>query len=449
MLATVPLTGGTPRETLEGVIAADWSPEGKELAVIHAVNDRHQIEYPIGHVLYAPDPPIWFSALRVSPSGDQIALLEHSQVGDARGDVRVVDLKGTVRTVVGGFSTIDGVAWSGDGREIWFGGQREGGPPHQLNATTLSGAVHLLTETVGSMQFMDRSTSGLALLSRTTLWTEMRARARGSDDEIEMAGADLNFLSDLAPDGKHVLGTDIGVGGGPNFTSFLQQTDGSPAIRLGEGDGQALSLDERLVLVRLRTTPPKLKIEPTGAGESRDLPLGPIVSYGRAVWEPSGQRVVFAGSEQNKGSQLYIQDASGKSPPAAFTEEGITLSDLGRPISPDGKWIVGFGGDDVAQLYPLGGGEARVIPTLAYLDTPVSWSPDGRELFVVRHGSSPPKVDRVDIATGRPRPWTLWRPGSLSGLLGEVRLLISPDGESYAYNYARQMSDLYLGTGLR
>ena len=184
-------------------------------------------------------------------------------------------------------------------------------------------------------------------------------------------------------------------------------------------------------------------------GEARDLPLGAIVSYGRAVWDPSGRRVIFAGAELNQGSRLYVQDASGQHPPAPFTEEGISLAELGRPLSPDGKWIAGIGGDGVPELYSVDGGEPRVIPTLGYLDTPVGWSADGRELFVVRLEDMPPRVDRVEVTTGRTRPWTGLRPGPLSGLLGDYRILISPDGESYAYNYVRQMSDLYLATGIR
>ncbi|MBX7184288.1 MAG: protein kinase [Vicinamibacteria bacterium] len=448
-LATVPLTGGTPRELLEGVIAADWSPDGKELAVIHAVADRHQIEFPVGHVLYAPPAPIWLGGVRVSPKGDLIAFLEHPQSRDGRGDVKIVDLKGNAKTVASGYSTIDGLAWSRDGREVWFGGQREGGPPRQINAATVDGRNRLVAEPLGSLQFMDLSTTGSALIMRTTLWTEMRARSRGTKDEVELAGADLTFLSDLTDDGKRVLGTDIGVGGGPNFTSFLQTTDGSPAVRLGEGDGQALSPDEKSILLRLRTSPPKLRIEPTGVGEARDLPRGPIVSYGRAVWDRTGKRIIFAGSELNRDSRLYTQEATGEGLPVAFTEEGIRLAALGRPISPDGTLIVGIGGDDVPELYPLAGGEPRVIPNLGFLDTPVAWSQDGRELFVVRYEDTPPRVDRVDILTGRTRPWSGTRPGPLSGLLGEYRILISPDGESYAYNYVRQMSDLYLATGIR
>ncbi|MEP7132459.1 MAG: serine/threonine-protein kinase, partial [Acidobacteriota bacterium] len=47
-LARVPLAGGTPREVIEGVGSADWSPDGKDLAAIHHVEEGDRIEYPIG-----------------------------------------------------------------------------------------------------------------------------------------------------------------------------------------------------------------------------------------------------------------------------------------------------------------------------------------------------------------------------------------------------------------
>ncbi len=47
-LARVPLAGGAPREVLENVQDADWSPDGKELAVIHQTEARARLEYPVG-----------------------------------------------------------------------------------------------------------------------------------------------------------------------------------------------------------------------------------------------------------------------------------------------------------------------------------------------------------------------------------------------------------------
>jgi hypothetical protein len=59
-LAQVPLVGGAPREILNDVVAADWAPDGKSLAVLRIVERRPQrIEY-----------PDWKAALRKS-DGDR------------------------------------------------------------------------------------------------------------------------------------------------------------------------------------------------------------------------------------------------------------------------------------------------------------------------------------------------------------------------------------------
>ena len=54
-------------------------------------------------------------------------------------------------------------------------------------------------------------------------------------------------------------------GGGPNYTVFLRDTDGSPPVRIGEGTGEAISPDTKWVI----TKPAKggaLSLVPTGAG---------------------------------------------------------------------------------------------------------------------------------------------------------------------------------------
>jgi hypothetical protein len=49
-LARMPLSGGAPREVLENVRDATWSPD-EQLAVVHVVNGLDRLEYPIGKVL--------------------------------------------------------------------------------------------------------------------------------------------------------------------------------------------------------------------------------------------------------------------------------------------------------------------------------------------------------------------------------------------------------------
>jgi hypothetical protein len=50
-LATSPMGGGAPRELLEHVFDADWSPDGSDLAVIDLAGDNWRLEYPVGKVL--------------------------------------------------------------------------------------------------------------------------------------------------------------------------------------------------------------------------------------------------------------------------------------------------------------------------------------------------------------------------------------------------------------
>ena len=74
-LASAPLAGGAPREVLENVQWADWSPDGSNLAVVRDVGGRNRLEYPIGKVLYETGG--WISHPRISPKGDMVAFLDH------------------------------------------------------------------------------------------------------------------------------------------------------------------------------------------------------------------------------------------------------------------------------------------------------------------------------------------------------------------------------------
>ena len=103
---------------LENVQWADWSPDGNNLAIVRDVGGRNQLEFPIGKVLYETSG--WISHPRVSRKGDQVAFLDHPLPGDDAGSVKVVDLSGNVKTLATGFQTAQGLAWSADGREIWF-----------------------------------------------------------------------------------------------------------------------------------------------------------------------------------------------------------------------------------------------------------------------------------------------------------------------------------------
>jgi eukaryotic-like serine/threonine-protein kinase len=96
-LARAPLSGGAPRGLLDQVGDADWSPDAAQLAVTRFENDKCRLEYPIGKPLYETFG--FISHMRFSPQADAIAFMDHPLLGDDRGTVVLVDLKGNKRTL--------------------------------------------------------------------------------------------------------------------------------------------------------------------------------------------------------------------------------------------------------------------------------------------------------------------------------------------------------------
>ncbi len=123
-LARVPASGGMPREILEDVWDADMSRDGKQFAVVRSPNGPQQLQYPIGKVLFKTNG--YVSDLRISPDGKTVAFMEHPLFGDDRGYVSVVDGSGYVERLTGEAAGEEGLAWAGDGSELWYSGTREG-----------------------------------------------------------------------------------------------------------------------------------------------------------------------------------------------------------------------------------------------------------------------------------------------------------------------------------
>ncbi|HWZ84612.1 MAG TPA: protein kinase, partial [Thermoanaerobaculia bacterium] len=176
-LARVPLGGGSPREVLEDVVDADWSPDGKDLAVAHLAGGRFRLEYPIGTVLYKGT--AWLSHVRFSPDGRLIAFLDHQEVGESLGVLKVVDTSGRVRLT--GPANRTSLAWSRDGSEVWTS--------FPLQATSLSGRTR-------------------------TLWS-----APSQNDRIADVGPDGRVLYILASGRREIVSVDP-AGAQKNLTWF-------------------------------------------------------------------------------------------------------------------------------------------------------------------------------------------------------------------------------------
>ena len=441
-LGRVPLGGGAPREVLENVQWADWSPDGTNFAVIREFAGVSRLEYPIGKVLYQTGG--WLSHPRVRPDGKMVAFIEHPVRRDDAGSIDVVDLSGKKKTLSIGWETAWGLGWSPTGNEIWFSSTRIGYGRY-LSAVTLSGHERLLAREPGTLTLQDVARDGRVLITRDVPRVGMVGLTSGSNKERDLSWMDWSAPKDLSADGKTLLFVESGEAGGENYSVYLRGTDGSPAVRLGDGVGFALSPDQKWALSGLPKPPVQFVLLPTGAGESKTITHDPINRLW-ARWFPDGKHLLFSGDEPGKGVRLYVQDVEGGAV-KAVSGEGVNGSLVA--ISPDGKQIAFIGADQKPALLTVDTGEIRPIAGLTSEEAPISYTTDGKYLFVYRLGEVPATVDRFEMATGRKEPWKKLVPPDVSGVTDISSILMTPDGNNYVYEYGRTLSDLYLVNDLR
>jgi Tol biopolymer transport system component len=440
-LARMPLAGGVAREMLEDVQEADWSSDGSALAVVRFDKVHNQLEYPIGKKLY--ETAGYISNPRVSPKGDRVAFLDHPVHGDSRGIVTVVDSNGQVKKLTDEWSDESGLAWPPAGDEIWFTASKTG-EAQALYAVTLSGKQRILLRTPASMKLQDISPSGEVLLTSNQESTTVIGLAPGETKERDLSWLSSVRISDLSPDGTSFIFNESGQGSGTNYAIYSRKTDGSPAVRLGDGHGHGRSPDGRWV-ISILSNPPQIILLPTGAGQAKQLERFGIEQYGYgAAWLPNGKSIVFVGKEKGHVLRSYVQDLDG-SQPHPVTPEGVT----GYLVSPDGKLLLGRDTSEKKALYPLAGGDPRPIPGLEHEDRVIRWAGDSDSLYIFRDRERPIRIYKLNLSTGRKELAKEIMPGDSAGLLGTVDVLLTPDGKAFVYAFTRRLSDLFLVKGLR
>ena len=441
-LARVPLGGGAPREVLENVQWADWSPDGTNFAVVREFGGLSRLEYPIGKVLYQTGG--WLSHPRVSPKGDVVAFIEHPVRRDDAGSIAVVDLSGKEKILSTGWETAWGLGWSPNGNEIWFSSTRLGYGRY-LSAVNLSGKERLLAREPGTLTLQDVARDGRVLITRDVPRVGMVGASAENRKERDLSWLDWSAPKDLSVDGKKLLFTESGEAGLENYSTYLRGMDGSPAVRLGDGVSFALSPDGKWVLSGLPKPPVQFNLLPTGAGESKELTHDQINRLW-ARWFPDGKRVLFAGDEPGKGVRLYVQDLN-SGQVKAITGEGVNGSLIA--ISPDGGQVALVGPDQKPAMLTVESGEIRPIAGLHAGEAPIAWTSDGHSLFVYRLGEVPASVNKLDLATGQQKLWKQLVPPDVSGVTDISSILITSDGNDYVYEYGRTLSDLYLVNDLK
>jgi Tol biopolymer transport system component len=413
-LARVPLAGDAPRELQEGVKYADWSPDGQELVVVRRVAEGDRLELLSGTVLAEPAAPGGgFSFPRFSPSGDAVAVFELDAAANLNGRVVIVDLAGVKRTVSRTYFNVFGLAWRG--REVWFTAADEL-PLYRnaIHAMDGSGSVRLVARVPGNTSLHDVAPDGRVLIARTDDRSGFTVRAPGDSTERDLSWLDASSLLDISPDGRRILFSETGVGGGPRLSTYVRGTDGSAAVRLSDGAGRSLSPDGRWAIIRqVQGGERHLDVVPTGAGQGSRLER-PGLTLLHARWlKDTSQVVALASPEAGGAPRLYVLDLPG-STTRPLTPEGLAVGLRGWAVSPDGAAVAVSAGGGVT-LFPIAGGDARSVPGVTDRTRVLAWIDSG--LLVSDDPIAGGTVYLVDPATGQRDVWLDIQPQDPAGIM--------------------------------
>ncbi len=439
-LARMPLEGGAaPREILDDVSWADWSPDGARLAIVRQVGSLQRLEYPIGTVLY--ETAGWISHPRISPDGNRVAFLDHPSLGDDRGTIALVE--GADRRTLGGkWSTMSGLAWRPDGKEIWFTAARVGAR-RGLHAVSPSGWERLIESSPVGLALHDIARDGRVLLAHDNLRFGTLGLPPGEKKERELSWLDLSRVADISRDGRRIILSESGEGG--QYSIYMRGTDGSPAVRLGSGWGGELSPDGKWVLTTdIRSDPPQLALIPTGPGDPISLTRDRL-NHAGGRFLPDGKHLIFPAGEPGKAMILYLQPISGGE---ARRISGTAVLGTG-PVSPDGTFVAARDVQNTAVLFPTSPGDPVAVPGVEPRERAAEWSADGKSLYVYRRGELPMRVFRVEVASGKRELWKEFAPSDPAGVVEIQGIEMTPQASAYAYTYVRILSDLYVAEGLK
>ncbi|MEO8502511.1 MAG: protein kinase [Acidobacteriota bacterium] len=441
------LAGGGARALLEDVTFADWSPDGSRLAVVHDLGDRNVVELPIGTRLYDPGVGWQLSDLRFAPRGDRLAIVELRFIGSGSSTASVVMLDAAGKRselTHGGFGEIYGLAWRPDGQEVWFTGRQpdNAGALH-LYAVTLSGVLRLVSAVPGVVRMQDIAADGRALLMHT-LWPEtLLCRAPGESRERDLSWLDFSQLVDLSDDGREILIAEGGVAGGGQGGIYLRNVDGSEAILLGPGIPMQLSRDGKWVLARTAGAREQFSLLPTGAGLAQPIAAGDLEGPHLHLM-PDGSHLLVRAKNADGQYRMFLRAlADGVARP--MTNESVGYG----AVSPDGTTLAASTAAGWRLIALDGTGGSRPLLGTSPDDDVVRFDRSGRALFVGRKTSDGLQIDRLDVATGaRQALYRLTPEASVGSVVIQGRA-VSADGGSYCYSYLRDISDLYLASGLR
>ncbi|MEO7359100.1 MAG: hypothetical protein ABI120_02140 [Gemmatimonadaceae bacterium] len=246
----------------------------------------------------------------------------------------------------------------------------------------------------------------------------------------------------VSPSG-HVMAF-LDASAGRTYQTMFQQTNGTSAVRLGEGAPDAVSDDERWVLSIVPSIPPRVMLYPTGPGQARTLDIPELEAFTNARFFPDGNQLLVCGNERGKQSRCYAR-ALESGPLRPMTPEGTRI---GLAISPDGRTVLaqtsaGYG------LYAVSGGAPVPVAGIADKERVVRFSPDGKSLWIERTAGLTLTIESLELTNGRRRAMLTVSPENRAGVVDVRRISLADDPRVYAYDMRKAISRIFTVTGMK
>jgi hypothetical protein len=442
-LATTPMGGGAPREILENVLDADWAPNGTDLAIIDHDPKNWRLQYPVGKVLL--EGSNWISDVRVSSDGEHLAFFRHPPNVDDRGDVLLMDRSGKSTMLSANWESLEGLAWSPSGKEVWFSAA-ETGESYCIRAATLSGKTRTVYCGTAPTRIHDVTPSGRVLLSTDQHRVTMALLEHGAKDERDISWLDDTYNPRLSRDGSQVLFTDQSVLAGSDYSVYVRKIDGSPAVRIGSGGfGADISPDAKWALLILASaTDTKIQIVPTGPGQPASLHWDNFRPLWGA-WFPDSEHLLLLGHSGETGG-VFLTDRHGAPPKfLSPTAPGV------RPeVSSDGNSVLVGDPEGHSGIFTIATNTFKLVPGMLPNESVAAWTSDPQRVFTQVQTPTGLNIYKLDLASGKRELWQAIAPKDQIGLRPMVNeIAITPDGRYMSYAYRTQLSQLYRSDNLK
>ena len=163
-------------------------------------------------------------------------------------------------------------------------------------------------------------------------------------------------------------------------------------------------------------------------------------------WTSDGSALVVLANESDRPLRFWLQTTDGSTP---------------RPVTPEGlggRFVTVNHSDYICiqdetgyvQLFPIDGSKPKRVPTFTAEDEVIGGSADSEALYVSANASGvSSQIIKLNITSGRRRTLVTVSPTDGAGVTFVGRPIFSLDEKFYVYDQVRELSVLYLGTGLK